>query len=123
MRKSLMAFNGIPHSEEAAQRLSRRTHSADPASRQLADWGANVIKIEPHGDSRDVTGARRDGFDFQNLHRNKRSLTLNLKTEEGKAIFFKLAEKADVIVENFRSEVKYRLGVDYGSVRKMNPRT
>src|SRR5205814_260026 len=69
------------------------------AVRQLADWGANVIKIEPRGDSRDVTGSRREGFDFQNLHRNKRSLTLNLKTPEGKAIFMKLAEKADVIVE------------------------
>jgi crotonobetainyl-CoA:carnitine CoA-transferase CaiB-like acyl-CoA transferase len=92
------------------------------AVRQLADWGAKVIKIEPRGDSRDVTGSRRDGFDFQNLHRNKRSLTLNLKTEEGKAIFMKLTEKADVIVENFRSEVKYRLGVDYESVKKVNPR-
>ena len=93
------------------------------AVRQLADWGANVIKIEPPGESKgDVTGSRREGFDFQNLHRNKRSLTLNLKTEEGKAIFLKLAEKADVIVENFRSEVKYRLGVDYESVKKVNPR-
>ncbi len=93
------------------------------AVRQFADWGANVIKIEQPGEARgDVTGSRRDGFDFQNLHRNKRSLTLNLKTEEGKAIFFKLAEKADVIVENFRSEVKYRLGVDYQSVKKINPR-
>src|SRR5271169_4668675 len=93
------------------------------AVRQLADWGANVIKIEPPGEARgDVTGSRRDGFDFQNLHRNKRGLTLNLKSEEGKAIFFKLAEKADVIVENFRSEVKYRLGVDYESVKKVNPR-
>ncbi|HTV90781.1 MAG TPA: CaiB/BaiF CoA-transferase family protein [Stellaceae bacterium] len=93
------------------------------AVRQLADWGANVIKIEPpSGDDRDVTGTRRDGFDFQNLHRNKRSLALNLKTPEGKAVFFKLAEKADVIVENFRSEVKYRLGVDYESVKKLNPR-
>jgi formyl-CoA transferase len=93
------------------------------AVRQLADWGANVIKIEPPGESRgDVTGSRRDGFDFQNLHRNKRGLTLNLKSEEGKAIFFKLAEKADVVVENFRSEVKYRLGVDYESVKKVNPR-
>jgi len=93
------------------------------AVRQLADWGANVIKIEPPGESRgDVTGSRREGFDFQNLHRNKRSLTLNLKTDEGKAIFFKLAEKADVIVENFRSTVKHRLGVDYESVRKVNPR-
>src|SRR5207248_3339573 len=93
------------------------------AVRQFADWGANVIKIEQPGEARgDVTGSRRDGFDFQNLHRNKRSLTLNLKTDEGKAIFFKLAEKADVIVENFRSEVKYRLGVDYESVKKVNPR-
>jgi crotonobetainyl-CoA:carnitine CoA-transferase CaiB-like acyl-CoA transferase len=93
------------------------------AVRQLADWGANVIKIEPPGEARsDVTGSRREGFDFQNLHRNKRSLTLNLKTEEGKAIFFKLAEKADVIVENFRSTVKHRLGVDYESVKKVNPR-
>jgi len=92
------------------------------AVRQLADWGAKVIKIEPPGDSKgDVTGSRREGFDFQNLHRNKRSLTLNLKTEEGKAIFFKLAQKADVVVENFRSTVKHRLGVDYDSVRKVNP--
>ncbi len=91
--------------------------------RQLADWGANVIKIEPPGEaSSDVTGSRREGFDFQNLHRNKRGLTLNLKSEEGKAIFFKLAEKADVVVENFRSEVKYRLGVDYELVKKINPR-
>jgi crotonobetainyl-CoA:carnitine CoA-transferase CaiB-like acyl-CoA transferase len=93
------------------------------AVRQLADWGANVIKIEPRGDdSRDVTGSRRDGFDFQNLHRNKRSLSLNLKSAEGRAIFMKLAEKADVVVENFRSEVKYRLGVDYEAVRRVNPR-
>jgi crotonobetainyl-CoA:carnitine CoA-transferase CaiB-like acyl-CoA transferase len=93
------------------------------AVRQLADWGANVIKIEPPGEARsDVTGSRRDGFDFQNLHRNKRGMTLNLKSEEGKAIFFELAKNADVIVENFRSEVKYRLGVDYESVKKVNPR-
>src|SRR5205807_9805389 len=93
------------------------------AVRQLADWGANVIKLERRGDDgRDVTGSRRDGFDFQSLHRNKRSLTLDLKTEDGKAIFMKLAEKADVIVENFRSEVKYRLGVDYEQVKKVNPR-
>jgi crotonobetainyl-CoA:carnitine CoA-transferase CaiB-like acyl-CoA transferase len=93
------------------------------AVRQLADWGANVIKIEPPGESKgDVTGARREGFDFQNLHRNKRGLTLNLKTEEGKAIFFELAKKADVVVENFRSTVKHRLGVDYDSVKKINPR-
>ncbi|MGH7099411.1 MAG: CaiB/BaiF CoA transferase family protein [Stellaceae bacterium] len=93
------------------------------AVRQLADWGANVIKIEPPGNDRgDVTGSRREGFDFQNLHRNKRSLALNLKSEEGHAIFMKLAAKADVVVENFRSEVKYRLGIDYEAVNKVNPR-
>jgi crotonobetainyl-CoA:carnitine CoA-transferase CaiB-like acyl-CoA transferase len=93
------------------------------AVRQLADWGANVIKIEPPADDdRDVTGSRREGFDFQNLHRNKRSIGLNLKTKEGLAIFMKLAAKADVIVENFRSTVKHRLGVDYEAVKEINPR-
>ncbi len=93
------------------------------AVRQLADWGAKVIKIEPPGaPANDITGSRREGFDFQNLHRNKRSLALNLKSPDGKAIFMKLAEKADVIVENFRSEVKFRLGVDYESVKKVNTR-
>jgi len=93
------------------------------AVRQLADWGAKVIKIEPPGASaNDITGSRREGFDFQNLHRNKRGLALNLKSKDGLAIFMKLAEKADVIVENFRSEVKFRLGVDYESVKKVNPR-
>jgi formyl-CoA transferase len=90
--------------------------------RQLADWGADVIKIELPGEHTDATGSRRDGPDFQNLHRNKRSLSLNLKTKEGLAIFMKLAAKADVIVENFKSTVKHRLGVDYEAVRKINPR-
>jgi crotonobetainyl-CoA:carnitine CoA-transferase CaiB-like acyl-CoA transferase len=93
------------------------------AVRQLADWGAKVIKIEPPGaPTNDITGSRREGFDFQNLHRNKRSLALNLKSKDGLAIFMKMAEKADVIVENFRSEVKFRLGVDYESVKKVNKR-
>src|SRR5437660_7584028 len=98
-------------------------HRAGPtAVRQLADWGADVIKIEAPGEHTDATGSRRDGPDFQNLHRNKRSLTLDLKTAEGKKIFFELAAKADVVVENFRSTVKHRLGVDYEAVRKVNPR-
>jgi crotonobetainyl-CoA:carnitine CoA-transferase CaiB-like acyl-CoA transferase len=98
-------------------------HRAGPtAVRQLADWGADVIKIELPGEHTDATGSRRDGPDFQNLHRNKRSLSLNLKTKEGLAIFMKLAAKADVIVENFKSTVKHRLGVDYEAVRKINPR-
>src|SRR5690242_19585266 len=98
-------------------------HRAGPtAVRQLADWGADVIKIEAPGEHTDATGSRRDGPDFQNLHRNKRSLTLDLKSPEGKKIFFQLVEKADVVVENFKSTVKYRLGVDYDAVRKANPR-
>jgi formyl-CoA transferase len=98
-------------------------HRAGPtAVRQLADWGADVIKIEAPGEHTDATGSRRDGPDFQNLHRNKRSLTLDLKTPEGKKIFLQLAEKADVVVENFRSTVKHRLGVDYEAVKKINPR-
>ncbi|MBL4719964.1 MAG: CoA transferase [Alphaproteobacteria bacterium] len=101
-------------------------HRAGPtAVRQLADWGANVIKIEaPSSISNDkgsLIGSRH-GSDFQNLHRNKRSLTLNLKTEEGKAVFFDLAKKSDIIVENFRSAVKFRLGIDYDSIRKVNSR-
>ena len=101
-------------------------HRAGPtAVRQLADWGANVIKIEAptsiSNDKGSLIGSR-NGFDFQNLHRNKRSLTLNLKTEEGKAVFFDLAKKSDIIVENFRSAVKFRLGIDYDAVRKVNPR-
>jgi crotonobetainyl-CoA:carnitine CoA-transferase CaiB-like acyl-CoA transferase len=98
-------------------------HRAGPtAVRQLADWGAQVIKVEQPGEQVDATGSRRDGFDFQNLHRNKRAMTLNLKTEEGREIFFKLAERADVVVENYRSDVKHRLGIDYEAVRKVNPR-
>jgi formyl-CoA transferase len=106
--------------------LDLTAHRAGPtAVRQLADWGANVIKIEaPSAINRDkggLTGSRH-GFDFQNLHRNKRSLTINLKSADGKAIFMKLAQNADVIVENFRSAVKFRLGIDYEAVRKINPR-
>ena len=98
-------------------------HRAGPtAVRQLADWGADVIKIEMPGEHTDATGSRRDGPDFQNLHRNKRSLSLNLKSKEGLAVFMKLAEKADVVVENFKSTVKHRLGVDYEAVKKVNPR-
>jgi crotonobetainyl-CoA:carnitine CoA-transferase CaiB-like acyl-CoA transferase len=104
--------------------LDLTAHRAGPtAVRQLADWGADVIKIEaPGGPEIDATGSRRSGPDFQNLHRNKRSLTLNLKTPEGLKIFFDLAKTADVVVENFRSTVKHRLGVDYESVKKINPR-
>ncbi|MDE0179499.1 MAG: CaiB/BaiF CoA-transferase family protein [Gammaproteobacteria bacterium] len=90
------------------------------AVRLLADWGADVIKIEaPPAVGGAMTGARR-GPDEQNLHRNKRSLCINLKDPEGHALFMTLAAKADVIVENFRAEVKHRLKVDYESVRMVN---
>jgi len=103
--------------------LDLTAHRAGPtAVRQLADWGADVIKIEQPGEQTAATGSRRDGPDFQNLHRNKRSITLNLKSKEGLAIFMKMAEKADVVVENFKSTVKHRLGVDYEAVKKVNPR-
>ncbi len=89
------------------------------AVRLLGDWGADVIKIEaPAGSS--VTGARR-GPDEQNLHRNKRSLALNLKDPRGLEVFMSLARGADVIVENFKAEVKHRLGVDYEAVKAVNP--
>jgi crotonobetainyl-CoA:carnitine CoA-transferase CaiB-like acyl-CoA transferase len=104
--------------------LDLTAHRAGPtAVRQLADWGAKVVKIEPPGpDKGDATGGKRHGFDFQNLHRNKRGMTLNLKSEEGRAIFMKMTSQADVIVENYRSDVKHRLGVDYDQVAKVNPR-
>jgi formyl-CoA transferase len=104
--------------------LDLTAHRAGPtAVRQLADWGAQVIKIEPPADSDvDAMGGKRHGFDFQNLHRNKRSLTLNLKSPEGHAIFMKLVAEADVVVENMRSDVKTRLKVDYENCAKVNPR-
>ena len=98
-----------------------RVRAGPTAVRQLADWGARVIKVElPEGDA--GLGGERHGPDFQNLHRNKRSLTLNLKSPEGKAILEKLAAQADVVVENFRPDVKFRLGFDYESLRRVNKR-
>ncbi len=90
------------------------------AVRLLADWGADVIKIEQPVGGSGVTGARR-GPDEQNLHRNKRSLALNLKDPRGLEVFMELVGGADVVVENFKAEVKHRLGVDYESVRAVNP--
>jgi len=98
-----------------------RVRAGPTCVRQLADWGADVIKVEdPKGDS--GLGGERDGPDFQNIHRNKRSLTLNLKSAEGVAILKKLVAQADVVVENFRPDVKFRLGVDYDSLKAINPR-
>jgi crotonobetainyl-CoA:carnitine CoA-transferase CaiB-like acyl-CoA transferase len=88
--------------------------------RQLADWGANTIKIERPGNPPDWAG--RYEADFQSKHRNKRSMVLDLKSDEGRAVLGRLVAKADVVVENFRPRVKDRLGFDYESLKKINPR-
>jgi crotonobetainyl-CoA:carnitine CoA-transferase CaiB-like acyl-CoA transferase len=90
--------------------------------RHLADWGADVVKIEPPLTDREEAVGNRHGFDFQNLHRNKRGMRLNLKDPTGHATFMRLARDADVIVENMRAEVKHRLKVSYDDVRAVNPR-
>ena len=101
-----------------------RVRSGPTAVRQLADWGANVIKIEPPEsiEPDGSLGASRDTADFQNLHRNKRSLTLNLKDKKAIEIFYKLVQKSDVVVENFRPDVKDRLGINYSKLEKINPK-
>ena len=101
-----------------------RARAGPTCVKQLADFGADVIKIEsPPGldPNADMTGPRH-GADMQNLHRNKRSITLNLKATEGREIFMRLAAAADVVVENFRPGVKHRLGIDYESLKRVNPR-
>ena len=90
------------------------------AVRLLADWGANIIRVEPPAGGSDFTGGDNNP-DAQNLHRNKRSLTIDLKSKAGLKLFLQLVEKTDIIVENFRKDVKFRLGVDYESVKKVNP--
>jgi crotonobetainyl-CoA:carnitine CoA-transferase CaiB-like acyl-CoA transferase len=97
-----------------------RVRSGPTCVRQLADWGADVIKIEAPVDEAEFGGPRH-GPDFQNLHRNKRSLTLDLKSPAGLAAFKRLADTADIIVENFRPGVKKRLGIDYDSLSQTNP--
>ena len=101
-----------------------RVRSGPTAVRQLGDWGADVIKIEQPAslEADGALGAGRNTADWQNLQRNKRSLTLNLKDPEGKAIFLKLVETADVVVENFRPDVKDRLGIGYEALKAINPR-
>ena len=106
-----------------------RARSGPTCTRQLGDWGADVIKIEEVAakyETLDGKGQRdfapRFGADFQNLHRNKRSITLDLKSPAGRQVFERLAAKADVVVENFRPDVKYRLGIDYETLKPMNPR-
>jgi formyl-CoA transferase len=96
-----------------------RVRAGPTCVRQLADWGAEVIKIEMPGEG-DALGGPRHGPDFQNLHRNKRSMTLDLKKAGGLAVFREMVKSADVVVENYRPDVKFRLGVDYESLKPLN---
>ncbi|MBL8806700.1 MAG: CoA transferase [Rhodospirillales bacterium] len=117
-----------PRASSALQRFTvldlTRVRSGPTCVRQLADWGANVVKIEmpEHLEEADPMGGPRDGADFMNLHRNKRSLTLNLKSADGIGVFKRLVAKADVVVENFRPDVKDRLGIAYADLRAINSR-
>ena len=118
-----MTLNGMPLARFKVLDLCR-ARAGPTCVRQLADWGADTIKIEtPAGvPGAAETATERHGFDFFNIHRNKRSLGLNLKEADGRKIFLQLAETADVVVENYRPGVKHRLGIDYEAVRAVNPR-
>jgi crotonobetainyl-CoA:carnitine CoA-transferase CaiB-like acyl-CoA transferase len=116
----------FPRASKALSRFTvldlTRVRSGPTCVRQLADWGANVIKIETPPGIEEPMGGPREGPDFQNLHRNKRSMTLNLKAPEGLLAFKRMVKKADVVVENFRPDVKKRLGIDYKAMSKINPK-
>jgi len=118
----------VPKASKALARFTvldlTRVRAGPTCVRQLADWGANVIKIEmpPDPGAGEGLGGPREGPDFYNLHRNKRSMTLNLKAPEGLAAFKRMVKKADVVVENFRPDVKRRLGIDYKALQKVNPK-
>jgi crotonobetainyl-CoA:carnitine CoA-transferase CaiB-like acyl-CoA transferase len=116
----------FPRASKALARFTvldlTRVRSGPTCVRQLSDWGANVIKIETPPGVEETMGGPREGGDFQNLHRNKRSMTLNLKKPEGIAALKRMVKKADVLVENFRPDVKKRLGIDYKTLSKINPK-
>lgn len=116
----------IPRASQALSRFTvldlTRVRAGPTCARQFADWGANVIKIDALMENAgEQLGGPRRGPDFQNLHRNKRAIALNLKDPKGVETFMRLVKKADVVIENFRPDVKAKLGIDYASVRKVNP--
>ena len=118
------ANNDLPMSDLVVLDLTR-ARAGPTCVRMLADWGAHVIKVEAtsKADPRmKGQNARRRDPDFFNLHRNKRSITLNLKKDEGREIFMKMVAQADIIIENFRADVKNRLGVNYETCAKVNPK-
>ena len=102
-----------------------RVRAGPNCVRMLTDFGADVIRIEPPpgiDPNEAMFAANREGGDFQNINRNKRSMTLNLKKPGARAVLMKLVETADVLVENWRPDVKTKLGVDYESLAAVNPR-
>src|SRR5271168_5413945 len=99
-------MNSLPLSRFKVIDLTR-ARSGPTCVRQLADWGADVLKVEEPHEGSEISG--RNSPDFQNLHRNKQSITLNLKEPDGVAILKRLAQRADVLVENYRPDVKRRL--------------
>src|ERR1700730_4310011 len=119
----------MPHLP-ASQALARfrvvdmtQVRAGPTAARQLADWGADVIQVQmPEHMRGDDTLGGQEGSDYQYTHRNKRSITLNLKEPEGIAVLKKLVATADVLLENFRPDVKTRLGIDYETLAQINPR-
>src|SRR2546423_5760849 len=119
----------MPHLP-ASQALARfrvidltQVRAGPTAARQLADWGADVIQVQmPEHMRGDDTLGGQEGSDYQYTHRNKRSITLNLKEPAGIDILKRLAKTADVVLENFRPDVKHRLGIDYEALSKVNPR-
>lgn len=119
MSRSSASSDGSPLSRVCVLDLTR-VRAGPHAVRQLSDWGARVIKIEGPADD-DMTGSR-DGSDYQNLNRNKRGIALDLKRPAGVEVLRRLAAKADVLLENFRPDVKHRLGIDYAALQVANPR-
>jgi formyl-CoA transferase len=117
----LAAETGLPLSRITVLDLTL-ARAGPTAVRHLADWGAQVIRIEPPDTGGEEISGARNGFDFQNLHRNKRAIRLNLKSPQGHAAFMRLVERADVVVENMRAAVKHRLKIAWEDVRKVNPR-
>jgi len=97
-----------------------RARAGPTAVRQLADMGADVVKVEAREEVEGDSTAL--GFDFLNLHRNKRSITLDLKHPRAIEVLKRMVTKADVVIENFRPDVKRRLGIDYDALAAINPR-
>jgi crotonobetainyl-CoA:carnitine CoA-transferase CaiB-like acyl-CoA transferase len=99
-----------------------RVRAGPTAVRQLSDWGAQVIKVEMPKDNSDDDDDGTDKSDYQNIQRNKRSIAINLKNSDGLAILKQLVTTADIFIESFRPDVKHRLGIDYETLRQINPR-